>query len=129
MKSKKRKKIVTALLLLILLGCGSKSDSSGVSFVSIDVSPPSPSIISFPYTQQFTAIARDSSGNGVSGVVFTWSDSGPASCIDQKTGLASAKQTFGTDTITATAGNIAGSTPLFINIQGSPPPPPPPNCL
>ncbi|MHB8481612.1 MAG: hypothetical protein ACYDBV_02570 [Nitrospiria bacterium] len=128
MRPKKIKKIVTALFVLILLGCGNKSDSNGANFVSIDVSPPDPSIISPPYTQKFTAIARDGNGNGVSGVAFTWSDSGPASCIDQ-TGLATAIDTFGDDTITANSGNISGSTFLHINITGSPPSrTPPANC-
>ena len=119
------KRFIAPLFTMVMLGCGSKSDSTGITFVSIDVSPPSPSIISSPYQQQFTAIARDGNGNGVSGVVFTWSDSKTVSCIDS-TGLATATNTFGTDTITATASGISGNTNLNISITG--PPPPPTNC-
>ncbi len=131
MNSKKSTLFLILLFSFILLECGNRNDSPSSNIVVIDISPPSPSIPqqNNSLTIQFTAIARDSTFNGIPGVTFTWSSSNQAvACIDS-TGNATA-QSNGSSTITAKAGGIIGSTPLTVTGGVNfPPPPPPGSCL
>lgn len=96
----------------ILAGCGggSSSSSSGGSqptISTITVSPASPSI-AVGATQQFTATAKDSSGNTISGVTFTWSSNTTSVATINSSGLATGVAP-GTTQITASAGGVTSS--------------------
>src|SRR5579885_1923491 len=96
----------------ILAGCGggSSSSSSGGSqptISTITVSPASPSI-AVGATQQFTATAKDSSGNTISGVTFSWSSTNTSVATINSSGLATATLA-GTTQITAAVGNVASA--------------------
>jgi hypothetical protein len=75
---------------------------------TIVVAPASPSI-AVSGTQQFTATAKDSGGNAISGVTFTWTSSATnVATIDSGSGLATGVA-VGTTQITATAGGVTSS--------------------
>lgn len=61
-------------------------------------------------TRQYTAVAKDSTGNTVTGPTFTWSSNNTAvATVGAATGLVTAGSTFGTASITATSGAFNGS--------------------
>ncbi|HZS70652.1 MAG TPA: Ig-like domain-containing protein [Candidatus Acidoferrum sp.] len=96
----------------VLAGCGggSSSSSSGGSkstISTITVSPASPSI-AVGATQQFTATAKDSSGNTISGVTFTWNSSSTSVATINSSGLATGVAQ-GTTQITASASGVTSS--------------------
>lgn len=74
---------------------------------SITVTPPSPTI-TVGGTQQFTATAKDSGGNPINGVAFTWASSTTAAATIDSSGLATGIST-GTTQITASANGITSS--------------------
>lgn len=74
---------------------------------TITVAPSSPSI-AVAATQQFTATAKDSSGNAISGVTFTWASSATGVATIDSNGLAKGV-TAGTSQITASAGGVTSS--------------------
>src|SRR5579884_527365 len=96
----------------ILAGCGggSSSSSSGGSqptISTITVSPSSPSI-AVGATQQFTATAKDSGGNTISGVTFTWNSANTSVATIDSSGLATALLA-GSTQITASVANISSA--------------------
>jgi hypothetical protein len=110
-------------LALLLAGCGggSSSGSSGSSggggsggggggtptVASVSVSPASASV-AVGASEQFSATAKDSSGNAISGVTFTWSSSSTGVATINSSGLATAVAA-GTTQITATASGITST--------------------
>ena len=61
-------------------------------------------------TRQYAAVAKDSTGNTVTGPTFTWSSNNTAvATVGAATGLVTAGSTFGTASITATSGAFNGS--------------------
>ena len=122
------KLVAIAGVILALFGCGSKSEPPASTIASIDVRPAS-ATISTCCSQQFTAVALDTSFNSIPGVVFTWSSSDPATACVNQSGLAVAltnNDPVGT-TISAKSGTVSGSATLFLQFIG--PPAPPANCL
>ncbi len=95
---------VLLLAALFLAACGG---GGAPSISTIDVTPATASK-QVGQTQQFTAVAKDASGNVISGVTFTWSSSDPNIATVNNSGLATAVAA-GTATITATAGGKSGS--------------------
>lgn len=83
----------TAILLLIA-GCGgggygsSSGSSSGNGSISTITISPTSSTIAMNATQQFTATAKDSSGNTITGVTYTWKSSAPGVATINGNGLA-----------------------------------------
>src|ERR1700732_1197834 len=108
---------LVVLSTLLLLGCAGMSTNSrhpppgGVATVT--VTPATASII-VGKTQQFTAVAKDSNGNIISGVTFTWSsDTTPIATVNSS-GLATAVAQ-GTAHITATTSSVNGTATLTVN--------------
>ena len=97
-------------LTLVLASCGSSSNSNKnnsnppPTVATIAVSPSSPSI-AMGGTQQFSATAKDSSGNTMSGVTFTWVSSATSIATVSSTGVATGVKA-GTTQITASASGI-----------------------
>jgi len=88
----------------------STSDSTTINsptVATISVSPSSSSI-GMGGTQQFTATAKDSSGNVISGVTFTWASSATNVATINSSGLASGISQ-GTTQITASANGVTSS--------------------
>lgn len=103
--------IVGWILLLVACGGGSSSSPSssggGGTIASIAVAPTSASI-AVGATQQFTATAKDSAGNTISGVSFTWASSNTGTATISSSGLATGIAT-GSTNITASASGVTSS--------------------
>ena len=91
---------------------------------TITVSPSSPSI-TVSGTQQFTAVAKDSAGDTISGLTYTWASSAAGvATIDSSSGIATGIST-GTTYITAASGGITSTqdlltvTPLPTSVSGT----------
>jgi Bacterial Ig-like domain (group 2) len=98
-----------------LLGCGGSSYSQpssnsggGVQVTASVVITPTSSSISTDGNQQFTATAKDISGNTVSGVAFLWTSSATTIATIDNTGLVTAN-TAGTTQITASVGGVTSA--------------------
>jgi Bacterial Ig-like domain (group 2) len=83
---------------------------SGV-VATITVSPSAPSV-AVNATQQFTATAKDASGNTVTGVTFTWASSATNVATIDSSGLATGIA-IGTTQITAAASGVTSATDAF----------------
>lgn len=108
---------LTAFAVLLLAGCGEFFRDSN-ELVSIRVSPANSSL-QLSKTQQFTAIGTygDSSSGDVSSSV-TWTSSSSSVASINSSGVATAVRT-GNTTITASQGDISGSTNLMVSINGT----------
>ena len=77
-------------------------------------------------TTQATAVARDASGNVLTGRPVSWSTSDPATAtIDATTGVVTANRA-GAVLVTATVDGQTGNATLTVTAASAPPPPPPP---
>jgi len=72
------------------------------------------------YTIQLTAVATDSSGNEISGVLYIWSSSSSAVVTVSSNGLVTGVGA-GTATITVSSGNISGQLTMTVIQSTSPP--------
>lgn len=100
---------------IMFLRCG--SGGGGISNIStIEVSPVTVTI-GIGSTQQFTATAKDSGGNVINGVSFTWASSDTAVATVDTNGLATGLSS-GTAEITATADSVTGSATLTVKAGG-----------
>ena len=108
---------LTAFAVLVLTGCGKFFRDAG-DLVSISVSPAN-STLQLSKTQQFMAIGTfgDSSSKDISSSVNWKSTSGKVALVNSS-GMATAYAT-GTTTITASQGDISGSTRLTVSINGT----------
>lgn len=102
----------------LLISCSTGSGSKTPKVASISVSPASPSIV-VGATQQFTATAKDSGGNTISGVTFTWASGTTSVATISSSGLATAVSA-GTSQITASASGV--TSPDDTLTVTSPPP-------
>ncbi|MBI3804505.1 MAG: VCBS repeat-containing protein [Nitrospirae bacterium] len=82
---------------------------------AIEVSPASVTIAKNS-SQQFSAVARDSSGNALSGVTFTWSSDTPTIVSIDANGLASGLAE-GSATITATSGGLSKTATIQVTFR------------
>ncbi|HKR09487.1 MAG TPA: Ig-like domain-containing protein [Gemmatimonadaceae bacterium] len=89
---------------------------------SISVSP-STSSIQTGATVQLSAVARDASGNTISGQTFSWASSNNSVATVSSSGRVTAVAA-GTANVSATIGSVSGSA--SITVTAPPPPPPPP---
>src|SRR3984893_9968706 len=108
---------VAIALVLGLSGCGGSGGSAHIvtpppTVASVTVAPPSATIAP-GLTQQVSATARDSGGNSITGVGFTWSSDATSVATVDTHGLATALNQ-GTAHITATAGGVTGSATLIV---------------
>ncbi|GIW26157.1 Ig-like domain-containing protein [Meiothermus sp.] len=108
--------LLLLLTALFLAACG---PAGGPTINSIEVTPPSASK-QVGQTQQFTAVAKDASGNTISGVTFTWTSSNPSVATVNSSGLATAVAA-GTATITASAQGKSGNATLTVTNPAPPP--------
>ncbi|MGC2636540.1 MAG: Ig-like domain-containing protein [Acidobacteriaceae bacterium] len=100
----------TAQITASASGVTSSADTLTVTapvVATIAVSPSSPSI-AVGATEQFSATAKDSSGNTISGVTFTWASSKTAVATIDSSGLATGVAA-GTTQITASASNVTSA--------------------
>jgi len=130
------------LIAAVLVGCSGGSSGSGSApiaptLAAIAVTPASPTIAPNA-TQQFTATAKDSNGNVMSSVAFTWSSSATGvATINSSSGLAAGVKAGATqitaaaegitspaDTLTVVAAPVATSlsfsAPAALNHLGMP---------
>jgi Protein of unknown function (DUF3443)/Bacterial Ig-like domain (group 2) len=109
--------LIVILVMLALTGCGGGSGgSSAPTLVSIAVTPAS-TAVAIGQTQQFAAVGTfsDKSTQDISSKV-TWTSSNLAvAAIGATTGLATTS-TSGQTTITATLGNVFGTTKLTVTL-------------
>jgi len=106
-----------ALLLSALgwLAACSKDNPAGPPTVStVVVTPGADTLLTLGRTRQFTAVARDASGNPVSGVTLVWTSSNPAvATVDGATGIVTAVGN-GLSVIRADAGGVLGQATLAV---------------
>lgn len=101
--------LAAVCVFLASCGGGSSTNSNTTSTVaSVTVTPASPSI-AVNATEQFTAVAKDSSGNAMSGVTFSWTSSATTvATINSSTGMATGVSA-GSTQITASASGVSSS--------------------
>ncbi|HET7370963.1 MAG TPA: Ig-like domain-containing protein [Gammaproteobacteria bacterium] len=96
--------IAACAVLLAACGGGDDGDGNDASVASIAVTPAS-ATIGVGDTQQFNAVAKDSSGATVSGVTFTWKSSDASVASVDSEGVATGKAS-GSVQITASANGV-----------------------
>ncbi|HKT33150.1 MAG TPA: Ig-like domain-containing protein [Gammaproteobacteria bacterium] len=108
--------------LLALAGCGGVGGYGGGGGGSGPVATitiaPATATITVNGTQQYTAVAKDSSGNIVSGVTYTWTSSSPAIATINANGLATgvaAGTTMITASVTYSGGTYGMGTTITSN--------------
>ncbi len=99
---------------LFLAACGG---GGGPTVSTIEVSPAT-ATIQVGQTQSFTAVAKDASGNPISGVSFTWESSNTSVATVNSSGVATGVAA-GTAQIRAKVGNVTGTATLTVT---TPPP-------
>jgi Big-like domain-containing protein len=115
-------RLVTIGLVVWLIGCGGSSSNvvPPPNVASVTVTPPSQTIAPGEQ-QQFSATAKDSGGNVVTGVSFTWSSDAASVANVDTNGLATAVGQ-GTAHITATTtSEVAGFGILTVALSSSSP--------
>ena len=110
---------------LILAGCGGKSSSSSTATVSTITVTPSTASVPISGKVTFTAAGTDSSGNAVSGVIFTWASATSSVATIDANGVATGI-TAGTSSITAASSGVTSTaatltvTPTVASISVAP---------
>lgn len=96
----------------MLAACGSDNTTAPRTLASITLLP-NPVTVAPGATQQFTATGKDGAGN-VLAINPTWTVSSGGGSIDAN-GMLTAGNTTGAFTVTATSGNISGSSDVTIS--------------
>lgn len=118
---------LASTLIVLLAGCGGGGGSSGGAGAQPPPPPPaiadivvSPALagIRVGQTQQFTATAKDASGNTLPGVIFTWSSKNTAVATVDRNGMTTAVG-VGTADISAAAGSFTASGTIDVSSVGS----------
>jgi hypothetical protein len=97
------------------IGCGSPPTGGNPVVASVTVSPTSASL-AVGGTRQFSASARDASGNAISGKTFTWSSSNTAVATVSASGLVTARAA-GTASIRAVTDGKTGTATVTVQAQ------------
>lgn len=99
-------------------GGGGNYSSGGTGQVATITITPATATIAVNGTQQYTAVAKDSSGNTVTGVTYTWNSSNPAIATINTNGLATGVA-VGTSTITASVTYSGGIYGMGVTITSN----------
>jgi hypothetical protein len=111
---------IPIVLIIFLFGCGGGSSNVVTpppTVATVTVTPRAATILAGAQ-KQFSATAKDSSGNVMTGVSFTWSSGTPSVATVSTTGLATGVSQ-GTAQVNATANNVTGSATLTVNSAAS----------
>ncbi len=106
-------------VVFLMTGCGGGSNSSPSNspappaVASVTVTPASGTIVE-AQTEQFTATAKDSSGNTIANATFTWSSDNTAAATVDSSGKATGTG-IGTAHVTASSGGMSGTATLVVN--------------
>ena len=104
--------------------CNDEEGPPPAEVASVSITPETATVVEGG-TRRFTATARDSTGQPITGVALTWSSDNPAVVIVDSSGLATGISA-GTAMVTASAPNgIFGSA--VVVVETPPPPPEPPS--
>jgi len=99
---------------LVLVACGGDNPAGPPVVSSVVVTPGADTLLTLGRTRQFTGVARDASGNPVSGVTLVWSSSNPSvATVDASTGVVTAVGN-GLSVIRADAGGVQGQATLAV---------------
>jgi hypothetical protein len=98
---------LTALLALVLTACP-PPPAPVVASIAISGTP-TDNNLKMNAPVQLSAVATDTNGSTMSGVVFNWVSSNPEAVSVDASGLVTAKK-FGTATITASSGGVSSTT-------------------
>jgi len=79
----------------------------------VDVAPTADTLTALGGTRQLSAVAKDASGNPISGKTFAWQSTAPSVAMVSSTGLVTAVAN-GSATITATTSGVPGSAALTV---------------
>jgi trimeric autotransporter adhesin len=117
--------VLAVVLLVLLIACGGSSKQSGITLLSIQITPANPSIPPGA-TQQFSAMGKYSDGSSQDLTsTAIWNSSNPTVATIAPAGRATAKAA-GTSSITAASGSKTGSAvltvtaPVLVSIALSP---------
>lgn len=105
-----------AAACLVVQACGAFEPTIEVR--ALTIAPDSRTLTSLGATQQFTAEARDSGGNVLADITFTWSSTDTSVATVDATGLATS-QAPGTASIIAEAQGVADTATLVVDTSSS----------
>jgi hypothetical protein len=118
--------VVVACVFLVSCTANSGYHAGSGTVATIAVTPASPSI-AVNATQQFTAVAKDSSGNTVAGVTFAWASSatgvaaiGPSSGLASGLSVGSTRITASASGVTSPADTLTVTAPVVATIAVTP---------
>jgi alpha-tubulin suppressor-like RCC1 family protein len=107
-------RLSTLVVALIVVACGKDNPAGPPTVATVVVTPGADTLLTLGRTRQFTAVARDASGNPVNGVTLVWSSSNPAvATVDASTGIVTAVGN-GLSIIRADAGGVMGQATLAV---------------
>jgi len=107
-------RLFTVALALLVFACGKDNPAGPPTVSTVVVTPGADTLLTLGRTRQFTGVARDASGNPISGVTLVWSSSNPSvATVDVTTGLVTAVGN-GLSIIRADAGGVLGQATLAV---------------
>ena len=109
-----RTRLLAFAALTALIACGGENPAAPPVVAAVVVTPGADTILTLGRTRQFTAVARDGSGNAVSGVTLVWRSSNPSvATVDSVTGIVTAVSN-GLSIIRASASGVVGQATLAV---------------
>ena len=108
------KRPFVVLACAVVAACGGENPAGPPTVASIQVTPGADTLLTLGRTRQFTAVARDASGNPVSGVTIAWSSSNPSvATVDAASGIVTAVGN-GLSVIRADVGGVVGQATVAV---------------
>jgi len=95
--------------------CGVSGEPETVALAAVEISPAADTVTALGVIVQFEAIARDTSDNTISDLIFNWRSSDPEVATVDSMGKVVTAAT-GTTTITATTGGVSSSAELTVSV-------------
>jgi len=107
-------RLLSFAALVALVACGKDNPAAPPVVSTVVVTPGADTIVTLGRTRQFTAVARDGSGNPVNGVTVVWHSSNPSvATVDSVTGTVTALSN-GLSIIRANASGVTGQATLAV---------------